>query len=144
MSYLVYTNDSEHADDGRPRYQHWSQQALREVRQVSIATWAEKVVDARCFYEPATVTTAQRTAWQKQAIAMALNGDERATVGGWPPTECIQKSRMTYEQMVADPSRPRDLDSVRQCLRELGNPTKQFYGRDMLARLGEAMLERMA
>jgi hypothetical protein len=127
-------------DNDRPIYQHWWQEALAEVQQVSIATWAQKVVEARCLYETRDVPPAQRTAWQKQAIGMALYGDERANVGGWSPAECVAKARMSYEQVIVDPNRPRDIEALRQGLREFGNPNKQFFCRDMLAKLGERML----
>lgn len=128
----------------RPVYQHWWQEALADVRTVSIVTWAQKVVDARCFYDPGETSPAQRTAWQKQAIGMALYGDERSNVGGWGPAECVAKARMSYEQMMDDPHRPRDVQALRQALRGLGNPNKPVYFRDMLTKLGERMLAKMA
>ena len=129
-------------DTDQPTYQHWWQGALADIQRVSIWTWAEKVAEIRALYEAGPVTPAQRIAWQKQAIGMALYGDERATVGGWGPAQCVAKSRMSYEQIMADPSRSKDIEALRQGLRELGNPNRPFFCRDMLARLGEHMLER--
>lgn len=135
-----YTSGTVAAPEAR-HYPHWWQNALAEIRNGGrISTWARDVVAARAFYEPGQVSIGQRAAWFREAFDMALYCDDRARVGGWSPVECIQKTWMSYEQMMADPSRPRDLASLREALRELGNPNVEFYGRDRLIKLGERML----
>lgn len=128
----------------RPRYQHWWQEALRDIRETSIVTWAHKVVDARAFYDPrpsGDISRDKRKAWFKEACEMSYGRDVGATVGGWSIFECIAKSRMTYEQWLADPKRPsRDAEAVRHTLRELGNPNIPCSDREKWIRLGEKML----
>jgi hypothetical protein len=87
-------------DRDRKSYRFWWQHALRDIRQVSIISWAQRVERRYCQLSEKPIDNRERLRIYKQAMDAAMYADGRF-VGDWSTEKAIEMSRLDDDQAAA-------------------------------------------
>lgn len=150
-NYTSADGDSDSYDAGavdRNKYRHWWEHALRDIRQHSVASWAQRVVSAYVATHDGHFDMKARAQLHGQALDAALAADGRF-IGDWSTPTAIDMSRKSLEELAVVPLQSRRSLAERRAdigaaLAELRDPNRDFVARLALIKLGESMLARLA